>query len=288
MRGIDTCAPLNAGAARKIRELGFDFVGRYLVPRWYPKALLRAEAEALSEAGLYILSCWETSADRVKSGAEAGAKDGESAASLAEKIGQPPGTIIYFAVDYDAGERDFRKIAAYLTAARAQLRPKYEVGVYGSARVCDAMHTLVPQCKGYWQCCAWSYGHISDAATVYQAHWQEDPSARVVGKQLGFEVDLDECDDMVRAGMWTLKEDRMTDQEVYEAVQRHANTLPVPEWAKDELLEAQELGITDGTRPMTLMPRYQAAIMCKRAVHAALSMKEPEDYKRFSGLLDDD
>ena len=34
-------------------------------------------------------------------------------------------------------------------------------------------------------------------------------------------------------------------------------------------VQAMELGITDGTRPMQLIPRYQAAIMCKRAVEAA-------------------
>jgi peptidoglycan L-alanyl-D-glutamate endopeptidase CwlK len=40
---------------------------------------------------------------------------------------------------------------------------------------------------------------------------------------------------------------------------------PVPDWAKAELQAAVDLGITDGTRPMQLIPRYQAAIMAKRA-----------------------
>lgn len=39
----------------------------------------------------------------------------------------------------------------------------------------------------------------------------------------------------------------------------------VPDWAKAELQAAVDLGITDGTRPMQLIPRYQAAIMAKRA-----------------------
>ena len=38
-----------------------------------------------------------------------------------------------------------------------------------------------------------------------------------------------------------------------------------PDWAKAEIEEAKALGITDGTRPMQLIPRYQAAIMAKRA-----------------------
>lgn len=61
------------------------------------------------------------------------------------------------------------------------------------------------------------------------------------------------------------EEEAMTDREIYEAVQRHARTLPVPDWAKAELQEAVDRGITDGTNPMELIPRYQAAIMAKRA-----------------------
>lgn len=61
------------------------------------------------------------------------------------------------------------------------------------------------------------------------------------------------------------QEETMTDKEIYEAVQRHAKTLPVPEWAKEELQEAIDLGITDGSEPMTMIPRYQAAIMAARA-----------------------
>lgn len=61
------------------------------------------------------------------------------------------------------------------------------------------------------------------------------------------------------------EEKRMTDKEIYEAVQRHARTLPVPEWAKKELQEAVNLGITDGSDPTALIPRYQAAIMALRS-----------------------
>lgn len=42
-----------------------------------------------------------------------------------------------------------------------------------------------------------------------------------------------------------------------------------PKWASEELSEAVKLGITDGNRPMQLIPRYQAAIMALRAAKAA-------------------
>lgn len=80
----------------------------------------------------------------------------------------------------------------------------------------------------------------------------------------------------------------MTDREVYEAVQRYAATLTCPDWARDELDEAMERGITDGTRPMQLVPRYQAAIMATRAVRAALREAAPMDDKTVSSLLTDE
>ena len=43
-----------------------------------------------------------------------------------------------------------------------------------------------------------------------------------------------------------------------------------PEWARAELREAIERGITDGTRPMQPIPRYQAAVMALRAQDTAL------------------
>lgn len=60
----------------------------------------------------------------------------------------------------------------------------------------------------------------------------------------------------------------LTDEQAYEIItkaQRHAATLPVPEWAKTELVEAVEAGVTDGESPMQLVPRYQAALMAARA-----------------------
>lgn len=58
----------------------------------------------------------------------------------------------------------------------------------------------------------------------------------------------------------------MTGKEIYDALQGYLAEQPVPEWAKKELQEAVAAGITDGSRPMELIPRYQAAIMAKRAV----------------------
>ena len=65
------------------------------------------------------------------------------------------------------------------------------------------------------------------------------------------------------------KEEEMTDKEVYEAFNRYTKTLTLPTWAVAELKEAKAAGITDGTDPCGLIPRYQAAIMALRAIKKA-------------------
>lgn len=61
------------------------------------------------------------------------------------------------------------------------------------------------------------------------------------------------------------KEETMTGKEIYAALNDYLASQPVPDWAKAELEEAVAAGITDGKNGMQLIPRYQAAIMAKRA-----------------------
>lgn len=65
------------------------------------------------------------------------------------------------------------------------------------------------------------------------------------------------------------EEDVMTGKEIYDALNSYTKTLPLPEWAKEEWQEAIDMGITDGSNPTQLIPRYQSAIMAKRAVKVA-------------------
>lgn len=61
------------------------------------------------------------------------------------------------------------------------------------------------------------------------------------------------------------EEDIMTGKEIYDALNDYLKKQPAPAWAREEVAEAVRLGITDGKEPMALIPRYQAAIMAKRA-----------------------
>ena len=61
-----------------------------------------------------------------------------------------------------------------------------------------------------------------------------------------------------------MEEMTMTGKANYDAPQGYLKEQAVPDWAGEELEEAVKLGITDGSNPCQLVPRYQAAIMAKR------------------------
>lgn len=68
----------------------------------------------------------------------------------------------------------------------------------------------------------------------------------------------------------------MSGEEIYRALCEYLADKPCPEWAAKELEEAKALGITDGGHPMQPTPRYQAAIMAKRAAVSAMNMGRGE------------
>lgn len=167
MKGIDCATPLSAQLAKQIAAVGYEFVVRYLVPQrlaW--KRLTKAEVEAIKAAGMQVASVFETSAARPAGGAAAGAVDGQEAYNEAVLIGQPLGSAIYFAVDYDAQPADYDKIEKYLRAAAGKITG-YAVGVYGSYAVIEEMAKR-KACTHFWQTYAWSKGKKSSHANIYQ------------------------------------------------------------------------------------------------------------------------
>jgi hypothetical protein len=192
-KGIDCAKPLTANQAMSLAASGSAFAARYLVPeRFAWKRLTLAEAEAITKAGLQLVSVFETSAARAAGGAAAGAIDGSEAYNEAQMIGQPEGSAIYFAVDYDAQPRDYDAIARYITAASRQLT-RYKIGVYGSYAVIEEIARR-GAADHYWQTYAWSKGKKSGHANIYQ--YQNDV------RFSGISVDLNEsygCE-----GWWNL------------------------------------------------------------------------------------
>ncbi len=247
-RGVDCASPVSARAAMILKAEGFSFVGRYLVPPSYTKALSWAEAEIISAAGLDILCVWETTAARMRGGAAAGREDGARAYARARELGVTENTILYFAADFDAQPEEMSAIRNYMISASIEIQP-YRVGIYGGYHTIEAVKAMPIQ--GFWQCVAWSNGRVSDAMTVYQAQWQGTEEAKALGAKLGIAVDIDECPDMDKAGMWsyrqpepameTKKEETDMDTERYDGLD------DLPKWARPTVQKLIERGFLKGT-----------------------------------------
>jgi peptidoglycan hydrolase-like protein with peptidoglycan-binding domain len=123
-----------------IAASGIKFVVRYY-SKSVPKTMTLAEAVALSGAGLRVAVVYQDSGNAIQFfSAELGKKHAAKALLLAAGIGQPAGSAIYFAVDFDATAAEVRgPIAAYfqeVSAALAVAPTRYAAGVYGSGLTC--------------------------------------------------------------------------------------------------------------------------------------------------------
>ena len=137
-KGLDIAGD-SRGLISRTRAAKIDFVGRYY--SYSPlKNLSLTEAQALSAAGIAIVSVWEAQGDRLDNFTQAqGRKDAAMALSLAEKCMQPSGSPIYFAVDLDVSPDDISNfIVPYFVGVRA-VAPTGPVGVYGSGLVLQSL-----------------------------------------------------------------------------------------------------------------------------------------------------
>lgn len=93
--------------------------------------------------------------------------------------------------------------------------------------------------------------------------WQYSSTGRIPG--ITGNVDLDVC----YVDYLENEEDGvMTGEQIYNALNEYLESKGVPPWAEKELAEAVKLGITDGSGPARLTPRYETAIMAARAAKA--------------------
>ena len=171
-QGIDL--PTDArDVAQELKASRLDFVARYYrdpASRW--PTLSAAEARMVSAAGMRLVAVWEWHSHRPEYFTYAsGYADAIAASGQARGIGQPPGSAIYFAVDFNAREADiggpvdqyFRGVAAGLRAA-ARGAPAYRVGVYGSGAVCAYLkRARLAEYAWLSNSTAWSgYGSFAD------------------------------------------------------------------------------------------------------------------------------
>ncbi|WEG14171.1 DUF1906 domain-containing protein [Pullulanibacillus sp. KACC 23026] len=163
--GMDCATKLTADLVSALKAAGVTHVARYLGTSW--KGLTADEVKAISDSGIKIVSVFET--NPTKSSyftADQGKQDAQAASKYANDLGQPHGTAIYFAVDYDAQGKDLGAILDYFNAIIGELKD-YKVGAYGSYAV---MQYLKQQSKieYFFQTYAWSNGQVCDFAHLYQ------------------------------------------------------------------------------------------------------------------------
>jgi uncharacterized protein (TIGR02594 family) len=147
---IDSASGVGAYAS-KLAAAGVKCVIRYYnnqnTPVHPTKCLTKDELAALFAAGLSVAVVFEQRAgatgDISDLSAANGTRDGKRALALAQSLGQPQGSAIYFAVDHDfVSSSDLGKIGTYFANAKAAIGGAYKIGAYGSGLVGTTMKSL--------------------------------------------------------------------------------------------------------------------------------------------------
>ena len=267
--GVDTCARITAQQAQLLRQNGVSFVGRYLTPSGYSKGITTEEILTLRGFGLAILLCWELGAEAMKGGAVRGVQDGAQARQVAEALGVPSGTAIYFAADYNVPTSDLIYCSQYMQAAQTALG-KYKAGIYGGEKVVEFVTTR-NKTEHAWQCVAWT-NRFLDVATVRQYAWQGAAESKEMAAKTGIAaVDMDATEDMRKAGLWMpFNEYADGDDTVVEWYVKNGTKA----WVEKE-------GIATGGRPNDYATRAEVWQMLRNYNRRF----EDEDSKTDSGLL---
>ncbi|WEG12906.1 LysM peptidoglycan-binding domain-containing protein [Pullulanibacillus sp. KACC 23026] len=166
LNGIDCSTRLNASSISKLKSEGIKYIGRYLGDSW--KSIDREEAKTIIDEGLSIVSIWETNPTYADYFTKAkGISDAQNAYSFAQSLGQPTGSAIFFAVDFDAQGDALTAISEYFSGVKVGLKGSYKIGVYGSYTVLNHLYSE-KACDFYWQTTSWSRGQQAKFISILQ------------------------------------------------------------------------------------------------------------------------
>ena len=189
--GMDAACDCSAFGAC-IATASMKFVVRYYSAS-LKKRMARPEAVALTSAGLELAVVYQDSNNDLKVFSEqTGRKHATTALQQALEIGQPAGSAIYFAVDFDASAEDlrgaildyFREVSRLLGAAST----RYAVGVYGSGLTCRLIRDA-GLATFTWLC--GSAGYRETTQFRPEAHLlQVAPSRKICGNKLAIDDDI--------------------------------------------------------------------------------------------------
>lgn len=194
--GIDMAADSSDVAAELQGRPWLQFVARYYRdPSSRFPALTPDEARRLSALGVKIVTVWEWHSSTPSYFTYAsGYNDALNAVRQAKSVGQPSGSAIYFAVDFNAKGAALYQIDQYFRGANAGMaaagggRPPYRIGVYGSGAVC--MSVKGARLAQY----AWLSGSASWEGTAGYGDWniRQAPAAQRFAN-LSFSHDANEA-----------------------------------------------------------------------------------------------
>ena len=140
----DCATILTAEKAAALKSNGYFVVGRYLTGtvNGKSKALTASEIQIIFNAGLRFFPIYQSGgASNSYFNSARGTSDARAAITAAENLGIPSGSIIYFAIDYDALDVQvtsnvlpyFQSISSYFSNYGTTA---YRIGVYGSRNTC--------------------------------------------------------------------------------------------------------------------------------------------------------
>jgi len=166
--GLDYAGGRPSG--QDLKAAGVRFVCRYLSdggPALPGKQLLPQEAADLKANGIEIVSNWETTADFMLGGYQAGHTDAQRARDWVVHCGGPADGVIYFSCDFDEAESQQPVVNDYLRACGDVLGGPDKVGLYGAYWV--GMRALnAGVCHYLWQTQAWSGGNVDSRVNIVQ------------------------------------------------------------------------------------------------------------------------
>ncbi len=151
----DCAMILNEAKAQTLYNNGYRYIGRYLTGTYgggISKALTVEEANIILDAGLRFFPIYQTSAYYEAYFTKAqGTYDGQAAITAAHALGLPNGTIIYFAVDFDAMDYQItERVLPYFEKVYAEMKTSgYKVGVYGARNVCSRVSKAGYACSSF-------------------------------------------------------------------------------------------------------------------------------------------
>ncbi|SED22745.1 Putative peptidoglycan binding domain-containing protein [Amycolatopsis tolypomycina] len=153
----DCATTITPARARALYDTGYRLVGRYLDQRpesKLDKKIKPGELDVIFAAGLKVFPISQYAGDSLGYFTrEQGRRDAADAHRAAAGYGFPHGTVIYFAVDFDATRADvdgnvvpyFEGVAAGLAAAGH----RYRHGVYGARDVCTRVSERTHACFSF-------------------------------------------------------------------------------------------------------------------------------------------